>query len=58
MPKASEELIAENPTTDVKDLPQIPDIHQVTELIGRIKKSVALVTGMIANIAKAQGLHV
>ena len=41
----------------MKDLPQIPDIHQVTDLVCRVKKSVALVTGMLANIAKAQGWH-
>ena len=56
--KASEEFIETDPTTDMKDLPKIPDIHQVMELVSRLKKSVALVTGMLANIAKTQGLHV
>ena len=55
--KVAQELIEKDPTTDVKDLPKIPDIHQVMELVARLKKSVALVTGMLANIAKAQGLH-
>ena len=56
--KAAAELIEKDPTTDAKDLPKIPDIHQVMELVSRLKKSVALVTGMLANIAKAQGLNV
>ena len=34
--KVAQELIEKDPTTDVKDLPKIPDIHQVMELVARL----------------------
>ena len=53
----SEEIISGKAGVDVDSFPVLPDMHEATELVGRVKKSVALIAGILANIAKAQGIH-